>query len=61
MNEEQKPTRKTLLGLSIHDSLFFPKEKEESAKVTASQLKRKGLAQFKTKSTETGIFITRLL
>lgn len=55
-----KPTRKNLLNLSVGVPVFFDKEKEDTAKATASQLKRKGLAQFKTKSTETGIYLTRL-
>ena len=57
---EFKPTRKSLLDLKVSDYIFFFKEKEESAKATASQLKRKGLALFKTKATETGIYLTRL-
>lgn len=55
-----KPTRKNLLDLKVNDSVFFDKNKEDTAKATASQLKRKGLALFKTKATETGIYLTRL-
>lgn len=55
-----KPTRKNLLSLKVGDPVFFAKEKEDTAKSTASQLKRKGLALFKTKSTETGIYLTRI-
>lgn len=57
---EFKPTRKTLLDLKVSDYVFFFKDKEDTAKATASQLKRKGLALFKTKATETGIYLTRL-
>ncbi|MDD3040148.1 hypothetical protein [Bacteroides sp.] len=55
-----KPTRKNLLNLNVGDPVFFTKDHEDTAKATASQLKRKGLALFKTKSTELGIFLTRL-
>ena len=55
-----KPTRKNLLDLNVGDPVFFDKDKEDTAKATASQLKRKGLALFKTKATETGIYLTRL-
>lgn len=63
MTQENQPIRpkEILLGLPKGGECFFPKEKEDSAKSVASKLKRKGLAQFKTKLTENGILITRIL
>lgn len=62
MTQERQPIklRKALLSISIGETLHFPQDREESVKATASQLKRKGLAKFKTKLTDDGIIIKRI-
>lgn len=59
--KEAAPVRRSdLLQIQVGDGLYFPKPKEDSAKAAASQLKRKGLARFKTKTDSNGILLTRI-